>query len=344
MAADSVDKAFEDLLVLNLCLKRIHWFGPGVSGREMRKDGDRCISLNHWSLVDYSKCTIAAVHSACRARRTDAIISLKPHVNLNDCDEMGWTVLHTAMLHSDAAVRTLFGFGIADKKTSDGVYASSLNPERWERATGQKVINNDYWTVPSTMQECANMLVLSASSSSKFCNRLRKAVAIWGTTVLTIICPAKGIERRSVFHVCCSSTYCATRVCIELGVSVNQTDRWNLTPLRHACNGRKITCMLLLLQHGAVVDNADNKGWTPLHTAGALGNRECAHLLLQHGASLNARTNGGQTPADLARHRGYDSFADALDYLCVVEQATGTTHQEGEEDVEAPSAKRQRRV
>ena len=356
--ADSVDKAFEDLTVLKMCMNNIHRFSPGIPGEEMRMDGDRCALLGHWSLITAGlvECSINVMHTACRIGRIDVIESRHKDIDLNQTDEMGWTVLHTAMLHSDDIVRTLRRLGVADTSTHDGIFASSLNPERWERATGEVVDFDDIWSVPATARQCAEKLaelVLECPhivSYSVLCNRIVRAVTVWGPSPMLDV--RYGLRKMplSVVQQCChANNTSALRVCLELGVQADgvgfvsnpllciachngniecvrlllqhdadvNISNWNgMTPLQFAAFHKNYECMQLVLEHGAAVDKADYDNQTPLYDActrvKTKREKMCVLLLLQHHANPTLRADDGKTPIDVARVHGSKGIVEAL--------------------------------
>ena len=314
--ADSVDKAFEDLLVLNLCLKRIHWFSSGVPGREMRSDGDHCASLGHWSLiksgaVEKTSVTLKSLFDACRAGKADVIYTMNQYLDLNEADDMGWTALHIAMIHSDKAVDMLLQLGVMNKSTTHGVFASSLNIERWKRVTGHELIDKRY--VPSTVEaknatEAVLRLIGILQGSLRhynetICGTLCSLVQKFGADVYEQA--VKHPDHRKKWTVLTAAAdignYSLCRVTIESGAMVNQPNVCGRTALHFACANNHIECVRLLLQHGADANKADNYGDIPLHAAAYAGDHtKCVRLLLQHGANVNKADVHNLTPLHTA--------------------------------------------
>ena len=94
-----LDAAFEDLGILRRCLCRIHRFSPGVKGRELRDDGDRCVALGHWNLIATGRVngltlSPSLLRAACRADQADAVESLFFNFggNCHGTDIGGWTL------------------------------------------------------------------------------------------------------------------------------------------------------------------------------------------------------------------------------------------------------------
>ena len=138
--ADSVDKAFEDLSVLKMCLKRIHRFSPGVPGENMRKDMGKCIQMGHWNLilsgvVDKKSIRPIHLHTVCRLGRTDIVEALIVQYDQNPYAMLrcSWTTLHTAVLHyQKEVVQTLLRLGVVDTYTDDGILAFDIRPNFYE--------------------------------------------------------------------------------------------------------------------------------------------------------------------------------------------------------------------
>ena len=150
---DSVDGTFGDLSAFRRCMHRVHRFTPGITGRELLAEGNRCASGGHWGLFTCGRVNRAGIspsclHQAFRAGRMDVVNALVSHYGLcvNGSDSGGWTLLHTAMVHGDeASIRHLLTLNAEDRATTDGVHASSLRPELWHRVTGEEAVSVDPW-------------------------------------------------------------------------------------------------------------------------------------------------------------------------------------------------------
>lgn len=99
------------------------------------------------------------------------------------------------------------------------------------------------------------------------------------------------------------------------GVSLNQGDDWNTTPLHDACRQNFPQIVELLLEHGADLCAQNNYNETPLHHCCWLGHVETANLLTQDGdPSLlwEAKNKDQKTPLDYAKERGHTAFRAAM--------------------------------
>jgi len=80
---------------------------------------------------------------------------------------------------------------------------------------------------------------------------------------------------------------------LQTGISVNQLDEYEFTPLIEACIINNLAIAKLLIEYGADVSLAGGTGGTALHWAAENNNIELAKLLLSHGADPNAYTFAG---------------------------------------------------
>lgn len=96
------------------------------------------------------------------------------------------------------------------------------------------------------------------------------------------------------------------------GVSVDQTNRYGVTPLSLACQNGNPEMVRVLLQAGADANLALPGDESPLHTACRTGKLESVRLLVQAGARLNAREHHRQTPMMWAAAEGH---VDVVRYL-----------------------------
>ena len=307
--ADSVDKAFEDLLVLNLCLKRIHWFSSGVSGKEMRSVGDRCASCSHWSLilngfVEKSTVTMKSLFDACRVGRVDAIRSIVTHyeVDVNSVDKINWTALHFAALHNQKeAVNCLQALGAKDVLTNDGILPSDIRPELF----GKKPV---LYQVPDNIKDAVHDLSSLLTSLQKIflgtCKtsliaRMVRVIDKFGKEVFYTkfhddddaiddsMFILKGVKHNVVW---------LCRMFLELGGDVNTQFSNGWTVLHEACQNDNMDCMCFLLDAGANVNAQNDMGSTALHVVCDDGNDECLrHLLLVADVDVNIRDSFGQT-------------------------------------------------
>ena len=317
---DSVNKAFEDLLVLNLCLKRIHWFSPGVSGKEMRSDGDRCTSCGHWSLitsgvVEKSTVSLKTLIQACRVSRVDAVRSIVSdyEVDVDSTDPYGWTALHFAVLHNQKeVVNCLQTLGARELSTNEGILPSDMRPELLGKEP-------DSW-VPDTLEETKRELMpytqLIQTSERRMIGRMLRIIDEFGKEIFQFefVDEEKDIENKCAFIFTGAGFgwvwFC--RVYLELGGNVNAMDDDNWTPLLWACHSEKVDCVRLLFDSGADPNSPDVHNWTALHEACCVGNTECVELLLDAGAAVDAFEDFGRTALFTACMKGHIDCAELL--------------------------------
>ena len=81
---------------------------------------------------------------------------------------------------------------------------------------------------------------------------------------------------------------------VEMGMDVNEIDKYGYTPLIETAIMRKTTMAKLLLSHGAIIDEMDMAGRTALHWAVDTNNLRLATLLLEAGADPNSYGFSGE--------------------------------------------------
>jgi ankyrin repeat protein len=93
------------------------------------------------------------------------------------------------------------------------------------------------------------------------------------------------------------------RTLLDLGATVDETDRDGITALGWAAIGNQLDMARLLISRHADVNHVDKKGMTPLLYAASVdfGDSAMIDLLLKSGARPDARTPAGETAAHLAR-------------------------------------------
>ena len=321
----SVDNAFEDLSILRRCVHRIHRFSPGVSGRSLLGDGDRCASLGHWSLilqgnVDRSTLSPSSVHDACRAGQVDVIESLVSHyeIDVNSRDDGGWTPLHTAMMHrQEAAIRALLVLGAENWPSIDGVHPSSFRPELWSRIHGG-VSESDLCATPGTVSTGKEPGDVPTSATAAL-NQLHSWTCSGADTF-----PASELCR----HLC--------RVVDKLGEAALQSHDTAVSAAARHCRGigmrrsrqtTSVTTNSLLcaavdtgvyslcracVELGADVNTMNDHGQAPLHIACSQGKWHCVNFLLAHGAVVDRPDQISRTPLLLACSGGYVEIARLL--------------------------------
>ena len=308
---DSADKAFEDLLVLNLCLKRIHHFSPGVPGENMRKDGDQCASCGHWSLItagitEKSTVTSKALFDACRAGHVDAIRSIVTHyeVDINSTDPYGWRALHFAALHNRSeAVSLLLKLGAIDIRTNEGISSTDMRPELFGKEPDPR-------PVPDTMRDVVDELFGNYMStydlfSKKMIGQLLRMIDKFGKEFFIL------------------PELCNSRYFIHFGYGF----RW-------------LWFCRIYLDLGMDVNTRDSSGFTALHIACEDGNVECAKLLMEAGADMNAMDKIGRSALSVT----WIFKKWRCMRLLEAYQEKEEEEEEEEEDTVEPSAKRSRNV
>lgn len=107
------------------------------------------------------------------------------------------------------------------------------------------------------------------------------------------------------------------RKLIERGadVSAHARNAQKVAPLHAAAAVADRETIALLLARGADPNARQQNDVTPLHGSASRGDIDAAKLLLAAGADPRALTSDGHSAVDLARARGFISFADWLSGL-----------------------------
>ena len=329
---DSVDKAFEDLLALNLRLKRIHHFSSGVSGKEMRKDGDRCTSCGHWSLitsgvVEKPTVSLKTLIQACRVGRVDAVRSIVSdyEVDVDSTDSYGWSALHFAVLHNQKeVVNCLQTLGARELSTNEGILPSDMRPELFGKEP-------EPWQVPDTIEKLVDELetfqrlsrLSLPENSSILVGRLLRMFDKFGKEILNVVflteceddsCIMLNIPKRILALLGAEFGWLwFCRVCLEFDVNVNSHDSSGRTTLTEACLFGHVECTRLLLEAGAdMYARVFFDDSTPLHKTCVFGNIECIRLLLEAGINVNVRNSCDETALHKACRYGYTECARLL--------------------------------
>ena len=310
---DSVDKAFEDLLALNLRLKRIHHFSSGVSGKEMRSDGDQCASCGHWSLItagmaEKSTVSVKTLIQACRVGRVDAIRSIVTvyEVDVNSTDSYGWTALHFATLHNQKeVVKCLKKLGANEKlDANDDFSPLDMRPELFGK-------DQEPWQVPETSDEMYDE-IFSWDYTPRlkyypvFIARVLRMFDKFGKEMFDIdFFGPDTVTDRDLF-ICKGARIGWVSLCrmfLELGADVNMQHDFGQSMLHVACdehNDERVQMLLLLLEAGANIDQQDVDDWTALHLVCMNNDVESVRLLLKAKADVNKRDIFGYTPLKYA--------------------------------------------
>lgn len=105
------------------------------------------------------------------------------------------------------------------------------------------------------------------------------------------------------------------RKLLDMGVSVDETERSGITLLDRAVLGNQVEMARLLISRGADVNRADRIGFTALLYAASIdfGDSEMIDLLLKSGAHADVRTKDGLTALDLARKYNHTHLIASLE-------------------------------
>ena len=327
--------AFRDMCALHLCMNRIHRFSPGVAGSDLLRDGDRCASLGHWSLlagrhVDASSVSSSALHSVCRCGPANLIDVLVGDfaVDVNARDSGGWTALHTAAVRgSEDTVARLLALGARDITTNDGVHASALRPDlcgivascsnytstRISHAPQQEHAVAD----PSYLTRQQMIIEQRDAPTETVCRDVCAAAGkvrddSEGAT-LTALWSDKWEDRCEILtSAAWAGRYSLCRVALELGANVNDSVSNGIIPLFHACEKGHIDCANLLLDHDSDIDAANRFGETPLYIACDRGHVDCTRLLIERGAQVDKAAKLGRTPLHQSCQNGHIACARLL--------------------------------
>ena len=314
------------------CVDGVMTFADGVEGRLLRKEGDVCAALGHWSLfldglvAPVSSVTEQSLFSACRAGRTDAIDSIvsRYKIDVNSADEYGWSALHVAMVHRRKdVVRCLSRLQAANTRTNDGLLASSIRRNLWRRIHGASAELEPL--VPLTIDKTVDALVGGMNDRRHVPElqvaRMLQAVDCYGGAILirpTRRCLGRVMKESehavwTVFHASAAwGLYSPCRVCLELGIDVNFGFVSEFTPLHDACGAGSADCVQLFLDAGVDVDAQTSSGWTALHRASENGAVDCVRRLLEFGADVRSTNSVGMTALHLACTMGHAECTQVL--------------------------------
>ena len=90
------------------------------------------------------------------------------------------------------------------------------------------------------------------------------------------------------------------KILLEKNASLRSFDSGGDSALHHACRGKFINVVRLLLSEDSVNVNSTNFfSDTPLHIACKTGSIMCIRLLLEHGADTNHKNKAGKKPCDV---------------------------------------------
>ena len=85
-------------------------------------------------------------------------------------------------------------------------------------------------------------------------------------------------------------------------ISVNEKNKFGLTPLQQSCLEGNIRLVMILLDHGADIEGKDDKGWTALHFGIIAGHCNIVSLLIESCVDLTCVDCKGRLPIDLAQN------------------------------------------
>ncbi len=114
---------------------------------------------------------------------------------------------------------------------------------------------------------------------------------------------------------CYFGHYEIARYLVLKGADVNipSNNGFGVYPLHSAAAGDYTQIARMLIENNALVNVKQKAGSTAMHSAAQNGNIDLLIILLEHGADVSIRMEGGKLPADLAREKGFDEIADALE-------------------------------
>ena len=120
------------------------------------------------------------------------------------------------------------------------------------------------------------------------------------------------VQTFTLLHYSCTGGFVEiSRVFLEHGAEINQTDDKGYTPLNYACVARSDALARFLLEHGANVFHRASDGETPLLIATKVS-RSLASLLVDHGAPVNVVDTNGRTPLHIVAQKGQSELVSAL--------------------------------
>ncbi|ASU33511.1 ankyrin repeat domain-containing protein [Mucilaginibacter xinganensis] len=95
-------------------------------------------------------------------------------------------------------------------------------------------------------------------------------------------------------------------------VNMPSNNGFSVYPLHSAAAGNFTQIARMLIENNALVNVKQKAGVTALHSAAQNGNIDLLITLLEHGADVTVRMEGGKLAADLAREKGFNEIAEAL--------------------------------
>jgi hypothetical protein len=104
----------------------------------------------------------------------------------------------------------------------------------------------------------------------------------------------------------------ALRAFIKVGVSVDERDQNNLTPLHVAAARGHDPIVRTLIEQGADIEARDNLNQTPLHMAAWHGCDLVVRALIERDANIEVRDRWNQAPLHFAAHLGHLAATQAL--------------------------------
>lgn len=95
---------------------------------------------------------------------------------------------------------------------------------------------------------------------------------------------------------------------LDTGVSIDESFKYNLTPLQMATNQEKLNIAQYLVGRGANVDAVNSRGESALHFASSNVSLDIARFLINHGANINHQMITGETPLHAACLKAVPDF------------------------------------
>lgn len=124
----------------------------------------------------------------------------------------------------------------------------------------------------------------------------------------------RGINGGNIFHMLDESTADENLISllVSKGISINEPDNFNNTPLHYAIIKGRTLYARYLLNQGASLDLKNDIDLAPLHMATMLNNNTIVQDLLRNGANVNIKGNSGYTPLHIASEMNHSAIAGDL--------------------------------
>lgn len=211
------------------------------------------------------------------------------------------TSLTTALAHKNKAV-IVYSLCANMSIQAESVTMRKNTPEKTVPITpskaDQKPKDDDYYT-PFSLQKRRPELISSESSNQG------EIPMTWS-------------GEKNVWQAASEGEFRALQSLFASGLTVDQRDDEDYTPLMYAAEEGNSDAVAFLLNQGADIDAINLYGWTSLMAATVRGHVDTVKLLLGRGANpkIEAGTltpNPGDTPLKIAKRKGYSDIVDLLE-------------------------------